>query len=155
MLIAACGVCVIVGLAIAGNAVRNIYYSVSSDTWPTAQGQVVSSEIRSVSGSKGGSASPRPEIKYRFSVNGGEYWGDRITFGYARDTQDFADAMTVKYPRAAYVTVRYHPSDPYLNCLETGGSMFGHVLVIIFGLILSGLGVLPLIFKLPSRFGNV
>ncbi len=150
----AVAVTVIVGLALAGYSARNIYWSFVNPSWPTVQGQVVSSEIRMISGSKGSWKWPRPEVKYRFSVDGIEYWGDRITFGYERDTQEYADAMTLKYPLAAPVAVHYHPRDPYLNCLETGGRIRGHLFVILCGLVLCVIAALPMIFKLPSRYGG-
>jgi Protein of unknown function (DUF3592) len=87
-----------------------------SAAWPRVRGEVL--EARPV-----WSSSPRagkaywPTIHYRYSVGGGTFSGDRVSFrpSYGRAE---AEEAVAKFPAGSPVSVWYRPGDPGRSVLE-------------------------------------
>jgi hypothetical protein len=104
----------------------------ASESWPTAPGEVLSSRIEtktrtSSSSSAGGTRRTRevtlhrPEVQYRYVVDGTGYLGNRITFYDGADEHYGRSQMTVaRYPAGATLAVRYDPKDATQSVLEPG-----------------------------------
>ncbi|MBI5759729.1 MAG: DUF3592 domain-containing protein [Planctomycetales bacterium] len=83
------------------------------------------------------------EIKYEFPVNGVTHKGSRVTvvndqFG----SEDYAKAVSDKYPQGADVTVSYNPADPS-DCVLEPGSWSGSLVMFAMA---AALMLVPLLF---------
>ncbi|MCI0396561.1 MAG: DUF3592 domain-containing protein [Chloroflexi bacterium] len=109
-----------IGLSIWGwNILQNAR---ASTAWPTAQGQVVSSEVTVSTSSEGGD-SYNPQVTFVYAVNDQQYQDDTIKFGETSyGNRNRAQEVADKYPVGATVTVYYDPSDPATAVLEPGVS---------------------------------
>ncbi|MFH1808993.1 MAG: DUF3592 domain-containing protein [Pseudomonadota bacterium] len=104
-------------------------------TWPTAQGQILSSRVRHESSSSrtgGGSFSADrsrsggtqrtevywPEVIYTYSAQHQEYRGERVAETQYDDAT--AAGAVQRYPAGRRVQVRYNPDDPTVALLEPG-----------------------------------
>jgi hypothetical protein len=95
----------------------------ASESWPTTEGQVISSEVDHSSDAEGGD-SYQPQISYRYEVDDQTYEADRIRFGqnsYSSSRQ--AEAEANRYPVGRQVEVFYEPGRPENAVLEPGASM--------------------------------
>ncbi len=91
-------------------------------SWPQVQGTVVRAQVEREEGvSDGENRSVR--IEYRYTVDGNEYVGTRMTFF------DLAWANRRRYKPGSSLVVRYSPSDPTDAVVDTTipGSMYGAV----------------------------
>jgi hypothetical protein len=116
----------LVGLVVLGWGLRNLTKAAQSDDWPTAEGQIVSSEVRTSrnsSSGKNGSSGPsyRADISYRYSVNGASYTGDRVAYGdYGSGNPSHAREIVDRYPAGRDVKVYHDPEKPAECVLEPG-----------------------------------
>jgi hypothetical protein len=104
----------------------------ASESWPTAPGEVLSSRIETQtkthrSRSAGGRYRTRnvtlhrPEVRYRYFVDGTGYLGTRITFYDGADEHYGRSQVAVaRYPAGATLAVHYDPKDATLSVLEPG-----------------------------------
>ena len=88
----------------------NYRYSQQAKHWPSVTGTVTASAVVREGGRLGGL---RPDIHYRFTLNGQVYQGDRLTFGgdhsyYLSDPAPFV----AQYPVGKEVDIYYDPKDP-------------------------------------------
>jgi hypothetical protein len=91
-----------------------------SESWPTVQGAIVTSQVASSTDSDG-DTTYYADIVYSYRVSGTVYEGDRVVFGEG-STSDY-DAMQEvadRYPARRTVTVYYNPDDPADAVLEPG-----------------------------------
>jgi hypothetical protein len=89
-------------------------------TWPQSSGTISKSTTRRDDGGT------RPEIEFRYVVEGREYVGDDpILGGFATPNWSSrpAERIVARYPVGSPVLVRYDPSDPRRACLELGTSV--------------------------------
>lgn len=90
--------------------------------WPSAQGTVVASEVRSFTQWKDGVQRTlyTPGITYRFTVNGREYTSDRYSLGAETgwSTSRFAEKKVGGHPVGSPVTVYYNPKAPAESVLD-------------------------------------
>ncbi|RYZ36613.1 MAG: DUF3592 domain-containing protein [Myxococcaceae bacterium] len=106
-----------IGVALAFAGGRMIYRSTASRSWPTVQGTVVESRVETLRAKR--SVSYRPEVSYRYEVNGTPYTSDTFAFdGHASGGLTEAQAVTRHYPTGAPVTLHYEPADPAVACIQ-------------------------------------
>ncbi|HET9639171.1 MAG TPA: DUF3592 domain-containing protein [Allosphingosinicella sp.] len=95
----------------------------AAETWPTASGRVVSSEVveeESRDQEGGTSTWYNPVVTYAYAAGAGELTGRRLRFGnYRFASRSKAEAALAPYPAGATPTVRYNPANPEECVLET------------------------------------
>jgi len=95
----------------------------AAESWPTAPGRVVSSEIveeESRDDEGGTSTWYNPVVTYAYSAGGRELSGRRLRFGnYRFASPGKAEAALAPYPAGATPTVRYNPENPEECVIET------------------------------------
>jgi hypothetical protein len=93
-----------------------------SQAWPSASGTVLKSRIsRSTTFIKGRNVTRyTPLVDYEYSVNGKQYKGKEIMFGWAPNyrSEGRAQAYMDRYPAGSQVTLFYNPSKPREAVLE-------------------------------------
>jgi hypothetical protein len=96
--------------------------ALASDSWPTANGKIVSSEIVPRSGGYGTADDGKYEarIVYSYDVGGVQYEADRIAVGQTTRPRAHPDAVVRKYPPGRFVKVAYDPHRPLIAALEPG-----------------------------------
>lgn len=131
---------------------RETYFGVVSEYWPTAPGTIDHSSIAEHYGTDADdneTVSYFAEVRYSYSVDHRYYEGDRVSFGgkSSSDSEDLiARSISTKYPVGRPVSVRYDPTHPQRAVLEPGVNLGLVLLHIVFWGI--GGGVL---FKLVQR----
>jgi hypothetical protein len=96
----------------------------ASETWPTAGGKVLGSEVekRAVRHRKTNTTTYyyTPKIRYSYRVGGADYESSIVRFGeLARNSKTLADELVAKYPAGATIAVRFDPDDPRRATLES------------------------------------
>ncbi|HQO58006.1 MAG TPA: DUF3592 domain-containing protein [Candidatus Omnitrophota bacterium] len=119
----------------------------ASQSWPTAQGVVVSSEVaahRSRSRKGHHRTTYGAKVRYEYTVNGVQYSSDKISFGeYRTHNRGPAQATADRYPPQVEVVVYYNPDKPEEAVLEPG-KRGGIVIIFIVGGVFGAVGVLGL-----------
>ncbi|GIW79159.1 MAG: hypothetical protein KatS3mg105_0966 [Gemmatales bacterium] len=87
-------------------------------TFKPVSAVVLTSRVRRIPGDEG-SDTFRPEVKYRYEVDGQRYESDRFAF-FAKGYSDYLEAKRVadRYPVGSTVTAYYDPSDPAKAVLD-------------------------------------
>jgi len=110
-----------------------------SQDWPSVEGRIVSSEVRSKRVTYDSSSGTRPRrhshsytvtryypaITYEYCVSGKTYSGRRIMLmgsGLAEGNKAHARLVCRRYPEGKVVDVYYDPADPEIAVLERGAS---------------------------------
>lgn len=112
---------VAVGAGLTVRSVLDIISAVVSKRWPRTSGTVIVSDLQRSRDSDRG-VSYRPEVTYRYSVDGRELVASRTRFGDGLELSWSAPAVRTvcRYPVGASVTVRYNPHEPEEAVLEPG-----------------------------------
>jgi hypothetical protein len=117
----------------------------AAETWPTAIGRVVSSEVveeESRDREGGTSTWYNPVVTYSYSAGGGELTGRRLRFGnYRFASRKKAEAALAPYPAGASATVRHNPADPAECVLETSKPGPLYLIMALFGFLFVGFGL--------------
>ena len=123
-------VLIIIGVALFIFGGKTLRYGWASDEWDQVSGTVTHSNVSKVrigNNQDGSKPEFKPNIKYRYSVDGTTYNSDRILFGAAEKEEPphhplYTDirAWKEKYPEGAKVTVWVNPDDPNISVLEPG-----------------------------------
>lgn len=131
----------IAGIAICLKGYFDLQEAMSSYSWLSTSGQIVSSQVKKVDRFKE-APSFYADIAYEYQVAGKKYRGERIFFGeYGSGSEKEARSWVDKYRVGQTVTVYYHPRQPERAVLERGARFATFVLIfigLIFGLV--GLG---------------
>ena len=116
----------------------------AAESWPTAMGRVVSSEVRvEESSSRDGATTTwyNPIVVYGYSVGGRQMQGSRLRFGNPRSaSRKKADAAIAPYPAGGTVNVRYNPEKAEECVLETKKPGLLYPFMSAFGLLFAGFG---------------
>jgi Protein of unknown function (DUF3592) len=116
----------------------------AAESWPTATGRVVSSEIveeESTDREGGTSTWYNPVVTYAYSVGGRELTGRRLRFGnYRSSNRKKAEAALAHYPVGSEPAVRYNPQDPSECVLETSKPGPIYLVMAVFGFLFVGFG---------------
>jgi hypothetical protein len=118
-----------------------------SAAWPTTEGKILDSKVveheetrTDDDGDESTSTVYRPDIRYGYCVDGGNYTADtwkgrlRVSSGSPK----YAERVVARYPVGRTVTVHYDPTDPGMGVLEPGnrdGATVPLIVGIIFGLV--------------------
>ncbi len=117
----------------------------AAETWPTAIGRVVSSEVveeESTDREGGTSTWYNPVVAYGYSAGGRELTGRRIRFGnYRFASRTKAEAALAPYPAGTSPIVRYNPEKPEECVLETQRPGPIYLIMAVFGAIFVGFGL--------------
>jgi Protein of unknown function (DUF3592) len=134
--------------------------------WARTAAEIIESEVE-VAGSHCSDEVPdcAPRVRYRYSVAGKTYEGDRIRFGSRSDTtRMLAERIIAKYPTGCVVEILYDPKHPSNATLEgqSANAPANYALLIVFsvisallvsqsiaGKVLTAAGVPYFVFLLP------
>jgi hypothetical protein len=114
-----CLLFIIIGLVAVGVGVSMMLKSLRTERWPVTDGVVQSAEMKSHSGSKGGTTYSA-EITYTYQVTGSRYTGDKVSIGQMSSSSEYAQGILNRYPVGKKVLVHYSPGDPSEAVLEMG-----------------------------------
>lgn len=107
------------GALLAGFGVYFYFLASAAESWPSVEGEVISTKVR-MSVSRVGDAAHRtyeyyPVIQYKYEVNGIEYAGERYQLGTTmekfKEKKD-ATEMARGYPTGSKIPIYYDPNDP-------------------------------------------
>lgn len=120
----------------------DVVSALRSRRWPQVDGTIVVSDLQRSKDSEGGFMY-RPEVTYRYSIDGKEYTGSRTRYGdWLQLSWSKPAVKTVRrYAVGTAVAVRYDPRDPEDSVLEPGvhGVLFG---CLVFGAMFAIFGIL-------------
>jgi len=94
----------------------------ASQNWPSVDGKIISSSIRTSSSSGAGRSRYYPVVEYEYSVDGKSLRGDRISFDTQPVSHQSATVITKRYSVGRVVPVFYDPEDASKCVLEPGTS---------------------------------
>jgi hypothetical protein len=101
---------------------RNLARARASEGWPAVQGTITESWVdESITTEDDGSVSSRytPRVRYRYSVMGKEFQGERIAFGPGiSGNRSSAEKVLARYPKGSAVLVYYNQEKPDDAVLE-------------------------------------
>ncbi len=131
------------GVLLIYTAYNHFTTAAASTDWPTVPGTIDSAKVveEKVKHSTRGSREPAPfvyyaEIKYRYSVDGQDYNGDRLTVeDFATNDRERAEQIAMQYQAGQEVTVYYNPAAPneaVLNPGESGGALGTLIMGLVF-----------------------
>jgi hypothetical protein len=144
-----CIVSLLLGSYVLYSGIKNLENANQSGEWSTANGSIISSDVRNeIKNSNGRSSTVYfPRVAYQYIVGNNSFISDRISFGdYGSGSESRAIGIAGKYPMGSQVTVHYNPSDPSQSVIETGVN-FGAYLNPAIGLIFVIVGALGLFFS--------
>jgi hypothetical protein len=115
-----------------------------------AQGVVIASRVKVTHDSESGSMAA-PRIKYRYSVDGKEYVGERYDFAGGSSSDDsYAQRAVSENPPGKHVTVYYDPAKPSMAILHLAAPGISYFLLLFLQpFILVGLGMPIVCVYLP------
>ena len=105
------------------NELKDAY---KSRSWPSTQGKITSSYIKKQVNKKSSpnrtTTSFSAKVRFRYTVGGTTYSGDRICFGgtYSGGKRSLAKKVADSYLKGKKVTVYYDPENPKEAVLKTG-----------------------------------
>lgn len=144
-----------------GILIHCVLRNVRAQWFPTAPGEVISTKAETEAGLANDDDSFDASIRFRYSVNGQEFTGDRLSFLNLRDSIRSSNTQVVSagYPIGQRVEVIYnpvHPSDSALERSFTGTPLAFAIFLTPFNLVmLSGWGWLVMrvngVRSLPLR----
>lgn len=119
---------------------RSTYAGIASSYWPTVEGRVLSSSVKSEAGKKGGLVYSA-EVNYAYKVNGESFSSERVRFGsISTGNRVLPKQLVEKYPAGRSVTVYYSSADPFFAVLEPG-IQSASLIVVGIGVLFAGVGV--------------
>jgi len=133
------------GAGVLAWSVWNLIKTAASRNWMTTQGVIVASDLRRSRDSEGGFLY-RPEVSYRYTVDGSELVSARTRFGDRMSLSWSGPALKLvrRYAVGATVIVHYDPDDPGEAVLEPG--VTGYILSgLFFGFVFALIGTLSIV----------
>lgn len=113
------GVFYAIGVGMLGYGLLSLKRSTEAGDWPTAVGSIDECQISRKD--SGENVTYGVEVKYSYSVNGKEYQGDKLAFGYAfSSARETHQEILEKLKAAQSVEVRYDPFHPENSVLSYG-----------------------------------
>jgi hypothetical protein len=124
-----------------------------SQEWPSIQGKVTSSKVRSDNNRRSSRRNYYPEIRYEYTIEDKVYRGKRYQFGISLYYygQDLTQAILHEYNVGKKVKVYYNPDNPKLATLQTGISGW----VLIPGFFICTIGIVAFLFWILKVLGIV
>ncbi len=147
---------VAVGFGVFWKGSSDMEMAKKSESWPAAEGKILSSEIerRTSSSSNGGSSTTyHAEVEYEYTVDGKKYYGDRVSFGqYGSSDRGHASGIVNIFTAGKEVPVYYDPENPGTAVLDTNTG-FGSWIMLIVGSVFAVIGV-AMFWKLPAAMNK-
>jgi hypothetical protein len=111
---------VLIGIGLLLSAVWDMCLAAESSDWPQAEGTILESRLETENGPEG--AAYRPQVRYRYFIDGAPMIGTRACFGDRLLVSWSAPARRIvrTYPPETTVSVHYDPDYPYDSVLEPG-----------------------------------
>lgn len=141
------------GLAMAAFGVYFIGYSNDATSWPSVEGRIVQTTVRTWTPRRPGGAgtdSERqrrrrfyPEVTYQWAVDGQTFTGSRYSLGESQDDhEERADAVEAarRFPAGGPIEVFYDPADPSSAVLDRS-RQGGAFVPLPLGLLMLGVGL--------------
>jgi hypothetical protein len=101
-----------------GVSLLDVWRADRAKAWPATSGVIVQSRPQTCGR---GSTGLRPDVRYKYQVEGKVYENWRIVFGSAScGSREAAKAITDRFPVAAVVKVSFDPQDPAEAVLIAG-----------------------------------
>ena len=147
------------GVLLGYSGAADWYAGVQSESWPTAPGTVLVSEVVRIPGHGRVGHSYRGHVEYRYRIGTRTYLGDRVSFGregVLGDGSEDSRRVVTRFPGAQDVQVHYDPSDPDRAVLDPGWT-WSAMLRVATGLIIVLVGMLLRRFRsvpLPRWLGG-
>ena len=111
---------------------RSLFQQIQALSYSTTPGSITHSEVETVRGNR--SRTYRPNIQYKYSVDGKEYLGERYRYGQMSSSKGWAEQIIDSHPVGSPIEVHFAPADPSDAVLMVG---------------LEGLDLLIFMFMLP------
>lgn len=110
----------LVGFGVLGYGVWAARRSTQVANWPTTQGNLANVALKENSDSDSGT-NYEVKVEYTYTVDGQEYHGSRLAFGYGSSSNHQAQTEIYEKLKAAKsVDVRYDPVNPASSALSYG-----------------------------------
>jgi hypothetical protein len=130
-------------LAIGG---YNVWMGMASQSWPTAEGKILSSRIQSRrdrDSSGRATTMYTAKVDYEYQVGERQFRSQRVQYGlFSSSARNQARDVMERYPQGRAVKVRYNPDSPEVAVLDPGA----HPLALLF----TGIGGLLMILSVVS-----
>ncbi len=97
---------------------RSVVRQIYAVGYPTATGTITQSEVETIRGRR--SRTYRPTIKYKYTVEGQEYVGERYRYGQFSSAKKWAERIVASHPVGSPFEVYYAPTDPSDAVLTVG-----------------------------------
>jgi hypothetical protein len=151
IILALCGV----GLYFLAYSCLSIWRGAKSRNWPTAPGQVMTSDLQKIVDQD--SVMYRAQVIYKYNVQGQEYVCGRVFFGDGlySNLAVHAGKEVVRYRQVKQVSVHYDPDSPNRAVLQPGiNSMI--FIFLSFGILFTVLGIAVATGNIPlSKQGRL
>lgn len=120
-----------------------------SESWPTTDGEILSSDVRVDNDEDG--TSYFGDVTFRYFVDGIPYTSDNVSFGQYGGDRDHAEGIVARYPAGSGVTVHYDPGNVETAVLEPGVTWSSYFMLG-FGALFTCIPLIVLPLMLRSRF---
>ena len=121
-----------------------------SETWPTTDGEILTSNVRIDNDDDG--TSYFGDVTFRYVVDDVVYTSDSVSFGqYGSSNRGHAEEIVARYPTGNGVTVHYDPADPETAVLEPGVTWSSYF-ILAMGAVFTCIPLIVLPLMLRSRF---
>jgi hypothetical protein len=97
--------------------IAGFYKAVKSNSWPTATGIILSSQVIKPSGK---STKYIADIKYSYKSNNKEYHSNKFNASNARGISGWARNVVKQYPINSSAKIYYNPDNPEDSVIEPG-----------------------------------
>jgi hypothetical protein len=126
------GIVGLFGLFLVGAGALTVWQGIRMSAWPGVEGVITASrleerhdQVHRSDDTARTEVSFVPVVEYRYTVNGTDYTGHRISPAETRYARPLAQKVLDRYPVGAQVQVRHDPQDPAEAFLRVGTSWAG------------------------------
>ena len=134
----------------------------ASPQWPTTKGVVLKSKVASQRSSNSNSETYKPDITYRYEVDGQQYECTTVWFGsdVSTSNRSMAQDAVNQYPVNGEVVVYYDPQDPAIAVLQPGAFKMSYFYYLLGwgllgpGILMVGIPLFKFLFRIASGSGN-
>jgi hypothetical protein len=141
ILLLAAGLILVAGSA--GFLVRNHLRAAEARAWPSAQGRIVESRVRTIHPQEVGTSGDfMPTVRYDFVVQGRTFRGDTIWLDERRSfgSVNVAARELAFLEAGSTVEVKYNPANPREAALTIEENAWPKIFLLMLGALLAGLG---------------
>lgn len=108
-----------IGFGMLGHGLWSVWRSTQAAAWPTTPATITSLECRE--NRDGDGDAYEVQVGYAYSVDGVDYEGSRLAFGYTGSSgKEAHEEIYQRLKAAKAVSVRYNPAAPSVSCLSFG-----------------------------------